>query len=238
MNKYWQGFALSIIILDVLLFPQVATAEQIIVMSNTRKDLPMKIESTNVSNQNYVWQFEITPNQTTRQVQAKLLNPNPNKSVLNTRALEIARKITLDQLPKVSNDFQHKKLNHDEQTIAKTKYFYGRYTLFIKFPETVQYAVKPNFSQLQNLLEPFCSQTIDELANKIKFDEQGNINFNAKFFVDTQGQIISLNYKPAIPSKIKEILEPHLKRIRFYPRNEYGIPRTFSIEQPIIIKCN
>lgn len=235
MNKYWHGFARSMIILGVLFCSTVVTAEQIIVMSNTRKDLPMKIETTNISNQGYVWQFEIIPNQNTRQVQAKLLNPNPNKSMLNTRALEIAKKITLDQLPQVNNDFQNRVLNSDENTIARTQYYYGKYTLFIKFPESVQYAVKPNFSHLQSALEPFCNRQQD---NKLRFDEQGDIQINAKLFVNTQGQIQNIQYIPAIAPKISNILEPLVKKIRFYPRNEYGILKSFSIEQPLIIQCH
>lgn len=235
MNKYWHGFARSMIILGVLFCSTTAFAEQIIVMSNTRKDLPMRIESTNISNHDYVWQFEIIPNQSTGKIQAKLLNPNPNQSILNNRAIDIAKKINLDQLPRVSNDFQNRVLNRDEQTIAKTHYYYGKYTLFIKFPEMVMYAVKPNFSQLQSALEPFCTQKTE---NKAKFDEQGNIHINAKLLIDTQGQIFNIQYIPMITTKISVILEPLLKKIRFYPRNEYGTPRSFSIEQPIIIQCH
>ena len=236
MNKYWHGLARNIIVFDVLIFSAVTSAEQIVVMSNTRKDLPRKIESTNIKNQNYVWQLELTPNQTHRYVQVKLMNPNPTLSMLNNRALSIARKMTLDQLPRVKNDFKNKDLNLDEQKIAQIQYFYGKYTLFITFPETVQYAVKPNFAQLQNLLEPFCQNSTEE-AHQVKYDEQGNININAKFNVDTEGQIQSVNYTPNIHGKIKTILDPWLKKIRFYPRNEYGMPKSFSIEQPVIIQC-
>ncbi len=235
MNKYWHGFARSIIILDVLFCSTVVFADQIIVMSNTRKDLPTKIETTNISNQGYVWQLEIIPNQNSGQVQAKLLNPNPNKGILNTRALDIARKITLEQLPQVSNDFKNKDLNSDEKNIAKIKYYYGRYTLFIKFPETVQYAVKPNFAQLQSQLEPFCSQDTD---TKLSYDKQGNIQITTKLMIDTQGQIMSIQYTPMIASKISNIIGPLVKKIRFYPRNEYGIPKPFTLEQPIIIQCH
>lgn len=115
----WQGSARSLIILTIILFSVPSFAEQIIVMSNTRKDLPIKIETTNIRNQGYVWQLELMPNQSTGLVQVKLLNPNPSLSILNSRALEIARKITLDQLPRVKNDFKDKALNHDEQKIAQ-----------------------------------------------------------------------------------------------------------------------
>lgn len=236
MDKNWHGLARSIIILDVLLFSAVASAEQIVVMSNTRKDLPIKIESTNIKNQGYIWQIELTPNQSNRYVQVKLMNPNPNISMLNNRALNIARKMTLDQLPRVKNDFKNKNLNLDEQKIAETQYYYGKYTFFIKFPETVQYAVKPNFAQLQNLLEPFC-QDSTEKSHKLQYDENGNININAKFSVDTEGLIQSVSYTPNIQGKMKTILDPWLKKIRFYPRNEYGMPKSFSIEQPVIIQC-
>jgi len=238
MNQYLHGFAQSIIFLNILLFPTVHATEQIIVMSHTRKDLPIKIETTNVPNQGYVWQFEISPNQATQQTQVNLLNPNPKVSILNHRALELAKKITFDQLPRVGNDFQNKVLNHDEQTIAKTKYYYGKYILLIKFPETIQYAIKPNFSQLQSVLEPFCHQNLEEEANKINFDEHGNIPINAKFLVDTQGKILKIQYSPILYSKIATILEPLLKRISFYPHNEFGVVKAFSIEQPIIIQCH
>ena len=235
MNKYWHGFARSIIILDVLLCSTVVSAEHIIVMSNTRKDLPIKVETTNIKNQDYVWQLELLPNQDTGKILVKLMNPGPNLSILNNRALEIAKKINLDQLPRVSNDFNNRVLNSDEQTIAKTTYYYGRYTLFVKFPETVQYAVKPNFSHLQSSLEPFCDQ---KKAGKVKLDEQGNIMINTKLYISTEGQILSVQYIPTISTEMKAILDPFLKKGRFYPRNEYGVPKSFSIEQPIIIQCH
>ncbi len=236
MNKYWQGFAQSIIFANILLFSAESFAEKRIVMSNTRKDLPTKIETTNIKNQGYIWQLEITPNQNSRQVHVKLMNPNPEKPILNARALEIARKINLEQLPQVANDFKSKSLNIDEEQIALTKYYYGKYILFIKFPETVLYAVKPNFSQLQSLLEPFCAQ---KNANKQDINpmDQANINIHANFSVDLNGNIQKISYAPAINSKMRPILEPLLKRIRFYPRNENGIPKSFAIEQPIIIQC-
>ena len=237
MNKYWQGFAQSIILFDILLFSTAVVAEQTIVMSNTRKDLPTKIETTNVRNQDYIWQLELTPNQNTRQIQVKLMNPNPTQALLNSRALEIAHKMTMDQLPRVSNDFKNKSLNSDEEKIAKIQYYYGKYTLFIKFPETVQYAVKPHFSQLQNQLEPFCELN-GQGNNKFKFDPQGNITINAKFSVNFNGKIQQISYTPNIDTKMRPILEPLLKKIRFYPRNEYGLPKSFSIEQPIIIQCH
>ncbi|MEG0483020.1 MAG: hypothetical protein RR569_07905 [Acinetobacter sp.] len=206
-------------------------------MSHTRKDLPTKIETTNIKNQGYIWQLEITPNQNSRQVQVKLMNPNPNKSLLNARALEIARKINLEHLPQVTNDFRNKSLNIDEEQIALTKYYYGKYVLFIKFPETVLYAVKPDFSQLQSLLEPFCDPKTNSEHNSAQRDDQKNITINAKFLVDIQGNIQKINYLPIINNKMRPILEPLLKRIRFYPRNENGIPKSFAIEQPIIIQC-
>lgn len=235
MKKYWHGFARNLMILTTLFCSPLSLAEQIMVMSNTRKDLPIKVETTNIPNQNYVWQLEIQPNQNTGRIQAKLLNPNSSQSILNHRALEIARKITLDQLPQVNNDFYNRVLNSDENAIARIKYYYGRYTLFIKFPESVQYAVKPNFSHLQSALEPFCNRQQD---NKLKFDEQGDIQINAKLFVNTQGQIQNIQYIPVIAPKISNILEPLVKKIRFYPRNEYGILKSFSIEQPLIIQCH
>jgi hypothetical protein len=238
MNKYWQGFAQSIILFNVLLFSTLVDAEQIIVMSNTRKDLPIKIETTNLVNQDYIWQLEISPNQKTQQNQVKLMNPHPKQKILNTRALDIAKKITLAQLPQVSNDFKNKALNLDEENIARTKYYYGRYTLFIKFPETVQYAIKPNFSQLQSMLEPFCDPINTHSKPKLQFDAQGNISLDAKFLVNPEGQIRNIDYAPKINNEIKTILEPLLKKIRFYPRNVSGILKPFSIEQPIIIQCH
>lgn len=121
MSKYWQRFAQSIILFNVLSFSTVVGAEQIIVMSNTQKDLPIKIESTNLNNQDYIWQLEITPNRTSLQSQVKLMNPHLTQKVLNLRALELAKKLTLDQLPQVTNDFKNKALNFDEQNIVKTK---------------------------------------------------------------------------------------------------------------------
>ncbi|CAM9226883.1 hypothetical protein [Acinetobacter bereziniae] len=238
MNKYWQGFAQSIILFNVLLFSSLAAAEQIIVMSNTRKDLPIKIETTNIPNQDYIWQLEISPNQQSQQNHIKLLNPHPTQKALNNRALEIARKITLAQLPQVSNNFKDKMLNLDEENIARTAYYYGKYILFIKFPQTVQYAIKPNFSQLQSALEPFCNTLNDTSKPKLRFDSQGNIAFNAKFLVDTEGQIRNIDYVPKINYEIKVIIEPLIKKIRFYPRNITGVLKSFSIEQPIIIQCH
>lgn len=237
MNKYWQGFAQSIIFANILLFSAESFAEKRIVMSNTRKDLPTKIETTNIKNQGYIWQLEITPNQNSRQVHVKLMNPNPEKPILNTRALEIARKINLEQLPQVANDFKSKSLNIDEEQIALTKYYYGKYILFIKFPETIMYAIKPNFSQLQSLLEPFCTQKMANKQDHNQIDHQANININANFLVDLNGNIQKINYSPAINNQMRPILEPLLKRIRFYPRNENGLAKPFVIEQPIIIQC-
>jgi len=235
MNKYWHGFAQSITLLNVFLFPTVQAAEQIIVISNARKDLPTQIESTNVVNKSYVWQLDILPNQNTGQIQVKLLNPNPNSNLLNNRALEIARKIDLAHLPKIPNAFNNKALK-DKKDISQIHYYYGRYTLFIKFPETVQYAVKPNFSQLQTLLEPFCNQ--NNIYDKNKLDSQENITINTKLFVDQKGYIQHILYFPAIVEPMQSILQPVLKRIRFHPRNEYGLVKPFSIEQPIIIQCS
>lgn len=232
MDKYWQGFAQSIIFANILLFSTGSAAEKRIVMSNTKKDLPPQIESTNIKNQGYIWQLEITPKQNSQQTHVKLLNPNPEKPILNTRAIEIAKKMSLENLPLVTNDFKNKSLNIDEEQIALTKYYYGKYILFIKFPETVLYAVKPNFSQLQSLLEPFCTQ-----KNQAKQEASENISINANFLVDFNGNIQRIHYSPAINSKMRPILEPLLKRIRFYPRNENGVPKSFSIEQPIIIQC-
>lgn len=238
MNKYWQGFAQSIILFNVLLFSGEIAAEQIIVMSNTRKDLPIKIETTNIANQDYIWQLEISPNQQTQKIQIKLMNPHPTQKTLNKRALEIANTITLAQLPQVSNDFKNKPLNLDEENIARTTYYYGKYSLFIKFPKTIGYAIKPHFSQLQSVLEPFC-QPVDANSNpKIQFDSQGNIALNVKFLVGTEGQIRKMEYFPKINHDIKMILEPLLKKIRFYPRNISGVLTSFSIEQPIIIQCH
>ena len=237
MNKYWQGFAQSIIFSNILCFSTVSAAEKLIVMSNTRKDLPTKVETTNIKNQGYIWQLEITPNQNTRQVQVKLMNPNPEKPILNARALEIARKMNLEQLPQVANDFKNKSLNIDEEQIALTKYYYGKYILFIKFPETVLYAIKPNFSQLQSLLEPFCEQKNAHQYDHKRTNSLDNITINAKFLVDFEGNIQKINYLSSINSQMRPILEPLLKRIRFYPRNENGLPKSFSIEQPIIIQC-
>lgn len=241
MNKYWQGFAQSIILFNVLSFSSKIAAEQIIVMSNTRKDLPIKIESTDIANQDYIWQLEISPNQQTRQIQIKLMNPHPTQRILNRRALEIANTITLAQLPQVSNDFKNKTLNLDEENIARTTYYYGKYSLFIKFPKTISYAIKPHFSQLQTLLEPFCQSINTKSANSnpnVRFDSQGNIALNVKFLVGTEGQIRKMEYMPNINHDIKIILEPLLKKIRFYPRNISGVLTSFSIEQPIIIQCH
>lgn len=238
MNKYWQGFAQSIILFNVLWFSTVVDAEQIVVMSNTQKDLPIKIESTNLNNQDYIWQLEIVPNRNSLQSQVKLMNPHPTQKALNLRALELAKKLTLDQLPQVSNDFKNKTLNVDEQNIAKIKYYYGKYILFIKFPARVQYAIKPNFSQVQSALEPFCDQSKTPSQNKIKFDQQGNISLSAKFLVDTQGQILNIRYTPLIHEQMKSILQPLLEKIRFQPRNENGVAKSFSIEQPLIIQCH
>ena len=232
MNKYWQGFAQSIIFTHIFLFSTASTAEKRIVMSNTRTDLPTQIETTNIKNQGYIWQLEITPNQNSRQVHVKLMNPNSKIDILNTRALEIAKKINLENLPLVTDDFKNKSLNLDEEQIALTKYYYGKYILFIKFPETVLYAVKPNFSQLQSELEPFCLQ-----KNEAELEAPENISIHAHFSVDFNGNIQSIRYSPMINSKMRPILEPLLKKIRFYPRNENGKPKSFSIEQPIIIQC-
>ena len=189
MNKNRQGFAQSIIFTSILLFSTVNSAEKRIVMSNTKKDLPTKIETTNIKNQGYIWQLEITPKQNSQQTHVKLLNPNPEKSILNTRAIEIAKKMSLENLPLVTNDFKNKSLNIDEEQIALTKYYYGKYILFIKFPETVLYAVKPNFSQLQSLLEPFCTQ-----KNQAKLDARENISINATFLVDFNSNIQRIHY--------------------------------------------
>lgn len=241
MNKYWQGFAQSIILFNVLSFSSKIATEQIIVMSNTRKDLPIKIESTDIANQDYIWQLEISPNQQTRQIQIKLMNPHPTQRILNRRALEIANTITLAQLPQVSNDFKNKTLNLDEENIARTAYYYGKYSLFIKFPKSIDYAIKPHFSQLQTMLEPFCQPINTKSANSnpnVRFDSQGNIALNVKFLVGTEGQIRKMEYMPNINHDIKIILEPLLKKIRFYPRNISGVLTSFSIEQPIIIQCH
>ena len=94
MNKYWQGFAQSMILFNVLWFSTVVDAEQIVVMSNTQKDLPIKIESTNLNNQDYIWQLEIVPNRNSLQSQVKLMNPHPTQKALNLRALELAKKLS------------------------------------------------------------------------------------------------------------------------------------------------
>jgi hypothetical protein len=56
-----------------------------------------------------------------------------HSKALNLRALELAKKLTLDQLPQVSNDFKNKTLNVDEQNIAKIKYYYGNTFCLLNF---------------------------------------------------------------------------------------------------------
>lgn len=162
----------------------------------------------------------------------------PHSKSTEFKGFRTGKKLTLDQLPQVSNDFKNKTLNFDEQNIAKIKYYYGKYILFIKFPARVQYAIKPNFSQVQSALEPFCDQSKTPSQNKIKFDQQGNISLSAKFLVDAQGQIQNIRYTPLVHEQMKSILQPLLEKIRFQPRNENGVAKSFSIEQPLIIQCH
>lgn len=97
--------------------------------------------------------------------------------------------------------------------------------------------MKPNFAQLQDSLAPFCNQDNQNQSTKVAVDAQGNLVINARFFVDTSGNIQRISYSPAINNQIQTILEKSLHKIHFYPRNEYGLAKSFSIEQPIIIQC-
>ena len=49
----------------------VTIASPIQILNTARKDLPTRIESTNVNTQNYVWQLELIP-QLNQQIQVKL----------------------------------------------------------------------------------------------------------------------------------------------------------------------
>jgi hypothetical protein len=56
--------------------------------------------------------------------------------------------------------------------------------------------------------------------------------------VDAQGQIQNIRYTPLVHEQMKSILQPLLEKIRFQPRNENGVAKSLSIEQPLIIQCH
>ena len=240
LKKYRHGIARVFILTVFYLTALSLYAEQMSVLGHTRKDLPIKIETSNLDSKGYVWQIEITPNQNSQQIQIKLLNPNPELSLLNSRALTLARQFTLAQLPQINLDSKNITLNQDEQKMQKTHFYYGKYTLIIKFPKGFHYASKTDFSNLQQQLEPFCHLDQKSTTNqsKLKPNAQGDLQLNAQLFVNTEGSIYQIKYSPLPNSKMIEILNAQFKKIRFYSYNKYGTPASFSVLQPIMIQCN
>ncbi len=215
-----------------------AIAAPIQVLNTARKDLPARIESTNLNAQNYVWQLELSP-QSNQQIQVKLLNPHAQLSVLNTRALNIARQIKLSQIPKIDSLSGKSNLNTDEKNLLKTNFYYGKYILIIKFPRGFQYSIKPGFKAMNDVLQKLCdSDTRKQKGFKIQPDQKHQLIFNANLSVDSEGQIHSVKYNPTLDQETVNLLSAQFKKARFYPYNQYGIPMPFSVDQPLIIQCN
>ena len=213
-------------------------AEPIQVLNNAWKDLPVRIESTNLNAQNYAWQLELSP-QPNQQIQVKLLNPHPQLSVLNTRALNMAREIKLAQLPKIDTLSNKTSLNSDEKNLLRTHFYYGKYILIIKFPRGTQYSIKPNFKTMNDELQHLCDEQIRKQKGlKIKPNQNQQLLFNTRLSIDVLGQIQSIQFLPELDQKTTEILFRQLKKAKFLPHNQYGIPMSSNAEQPLIIQCN
>ena len=216
----------------------VTIASPIQILNTARKDLPTRIESTNVNTQNYVWQLELIP-QLNQQIQVKLLNPHAQLSLLNTRALNIARQIKISQLPKIDSLSSKSNLNTDEKNLLKTDFYYGKYILVIKFPRGFQYNIKPGFKAMNDGLQNLCNNELRQQKGlKIRPDQNHQLIFNANLSVDSEGQIYAVKYNPTLDQETIHLLTSQFKKARFYPYNQYGIPVPFTIDQPLIIQCN
>lgn len=213
-------------------------AAPIQVLNTARKDLPVRIESTNLNAQNYVWQLELSP-QPNQQVQVKLLNPHNQLSILNTRALNIARQVKLSQLPKIDSLSNKVNLNTDEKNLMKTDFYYGKYILIIKFPRGFQYNIKPGFKAMNDGLQKLCNSEIRKQKGlKMQPDQNQQLTFNTNLSVDSEGQIHTIKYNPTLDQETIHLLTSQFKKARFYPYNQYGIPMPFNVDQPLIIQCN
>ena len=212
-------------------------AQPIQVLNHTRIDLPVRIESTNMDAKSYAWQLELIP-QPNRQVTVKLLNPNPQMRILDTRALNIARSIQLSQLPNIDMAAQKNTTTTNLQSTAKSNVYYGRYVLVIKFPRGYHYAIKPRFNVLQEQLQRFCDDKIrEQKAPKLHLTDQQQLIVNSQLGVDSEGYIRSVQFSPALDQDTTNALRTQLQKARFHPYNQYGLPASFSAEQPLIIQC-
>lgn len=199
---------------------QIALIGLCVLSSAVLANTPSKFysELTNLDTQEYVWKVEFRSNPQ-GQFDAKLLNPHPKFTVLNQRAMEIAKD-------------KHSSSN------GKTKMNPEPYHVEIKFPllkdeQDIRWKIKPKLTMGAPELLKMCNEMAQSGQVILKFKVATKLNGRI-------GDVALLSHSQYNDNFQKMALSLGDKAFRFgmiQPRNKDGVPYSISFDVPIAFDC-
>lgn len=190
------------------------------------------IEGTNLNTADYIWHLQLRPDIKTKTIAVTLLNPHPELTVLNQRAIAIAQATALNSLPE----------QYTEQKSSKQRELYTSYQLDVKFPQGIQRQkyFPRNLYQSNAYLTRLCKSTLQNTAKSTPDESPQQIQVLLHLVVDTSGKVTSIEaeHQQQRDKNFEAILSQEInKRPPFLTYNENGVPATFNVTQPLSTSC-